>query len=104
MEPTDCGRCDQTTSEYLELGETAYCGTCIKDVLEPLRCCLCDGKIDVWIDLPSRKHPNVYCHLCLNELEKARMAELDRIDIDYILPKDVEEEEASDPKNKKQKK
>lgn len=78
MEPVDCGKCYGTTSEYLELDETPVCGACIKGALLQLECCLCFFPTGVFMNVPAHKHPEVYCITCINELQKAREAEIER--------------------------
>jgi hypothetical protein len=100
MEAVDCGKCYGTTSEYLEFDETLVCGACIKGALNQVECCLCFFPTGIFMNVPEHKHPEVYCITCINELEKAREAEIERDFSSSPSPPPT----SPPPNNKKQKK
>ncbi len=77
MELSDCSACNATTHEWIDIDEQAVCGACVKDVLVPVYCSLCDGDMRIFMSEPTSEQSPVYCLACINHLEKERHREAD---------------------------
>lgn len=77
MELADCSSCNATTHEWIDVDEQAVCGACIKSVLVPVYCSLCDADMHIFMSEPTNEQPPVYCLGCVDHLQKERQREAD---------------------------